>query len=401
MMARTYHTSVDAEQAEKDMPVMFARVVVLFTVTSLVTTPQNSFLMFTVTVDPAPASVRLILAPLLPAVSTRSFVRVPSVARVTYWASVGAPDPELESVVPDMLRPVPRLISCQSPDPESPRPSSLLAAEAPTMFESGRSPVTASVSARSTAPKPRVPPERRSTWPSVDVAISATSPVLFALRPTTEVAPLWRNFALDTAFAAMVVARVPLVVTSPDRSPLVMLVAPENLVRLPLAGDPVVVTVPPPAGVPHVSVPFEAMADTKSPEVHVRGRTGLLLASGRVKVRFAPRAAIVTVVVLPVPRVSWLVFAVSVSLANVGVAAVWRFCGVESTTVEPAPLSVMVTWFAVPVSTRSFVSVPLVARVTYWASAGAPPPPEPQADPVLLSTPAVSTCTQFEPAPAA
>jgi hypothetical protein len=50
-----------------------------------------------------------------------------------------------------------------------------------------------------------------------------------------------------TAPFAIVVVSVPLVVTSPLRSPLVTDVAPLNLVRLPDAGDPVVVTVPAPA----------------------------------------------------------------------------------------------------------------------------------------------------------
>jgi hypothetical protein len=42
-----------------------------------------------------------------------------------------------------------------------------------------------------------------------------------------------------------VVASVPLVVMSPERSPLVIEDAPENFVIFPVAGDPVVVTVPP------------------------------------------------------------------------------------------------------------------------------------------------------------
>jgi hypothetical protein len=42
-----------------------------------------------------------------------------------------------------------------------------------------------------------------------------------------------------------VVASVPLVVTSPLKSPFVIEVDPENFVRLPDVGDPVVVTVPP------------------------------------------------------------------------------------------------------------------------------------------------------------
>ena len=44
----------------------------------------------------------------------------------------------------------------------------------------------------------------------------------------------------------MVAASVPLVVTSPERFPFVIADAPENAARLPLAGEPVVVTVPPP-----------------------------------------------------------------------------------------------------------------------------------------------------------
>ena len=54
---------------------------------------------------------------------------------------------------------------------------------------------------------------------------------------------------------AAVVASVPEVVTAPVRSPLVIEVAPLNLVRLPEAGDPVVVTVPEPDGVAHVPSP--------------------------------------------------------------------------------------------------------------------------------------------------
>ncbi len=55
-----------------------------------------------------------------------------------------------------------------------------------------------------------------------------------------------------------VIARVPVVVQSPLRSPLVTEDAPENFVRLPEAGEPVVVTVPVPvpaqARVPVVNV---------------------------------------------------------------------------------------------------------------------------------------------------
>ena len=45
---------------------------------------------------------------------------------------------------------------------------------------------------------------------------------------------------------ARVAASVPDVVISPDKSPFVIALAPENFVRLPEAGEPVVVTVPPP-----------------------------------------------------------------------------------------------------------------------------------------------------------
>lgn len=45
---------------------------------------------------------------------------------------------------------------------------------------------------------------------------------------------------------AKVVANVPDVVISPDKSPFVMAVDPENFVKFPAAGDPVVVTVPVP-----------------------------------------------------------------------------------------------------------------------------------------------------------
>jgi hypothetical protein len=55
--------------------------------------------------------------------------------------------------------------------------------------------------------------------------------------------------AKDTPFVLrQTIANVPVVVQSPDRSPFVMVAAPENLVRFPLAGEPVVVTVPVPAG---------------------------------------------------------------------------------------------------------------------------------------------------------
>ena len=54
--------------------------------------------------------------------------------------------------------------------------------------------------------------------------------------------------------APTVVTNAPEVVTSPDRSPFVMDVVPENLAIFPEAGVPVVVTVPLPLGVHHESV---------------------------------------------------------------------------------------------------------------------------------------------------
>ncbi len=50
------------------------------------------------------------------------------------------------------------------------------------------------------------------------------------------------NLAFVTASFAIVVATVPVVVTSPVRSAFVMELAPENFVRLPDAGEPVVLT---------------------------------------------------------------------------------------------------------------------------------------------------------------
>ncbi len=54
-----------------------------------------------------------------------------------------------------------------------------------------------------------------------------------------------------------VTARVLLVVQSPERLPLVIALAPENIARFPVAGDPVVVTVPSPEAEDHAAaVPF-------------------------------------------------------------------------------------------------------------------------------------------------
>ncbi len=55
--------------------------------------------------------------------------------------------------------------------------------------------------------------------------------------------------------------RVPLVVQSPDRSPLVMVAAPEKAVRLPLTGEPVVETVPPPPVTAVMTPPEMVMVD--------------------------------------------------------------------------------------------------------------------------------------------
>ena len=72
---------------------------------------------------------------------------------------------------------------------------------------------------------------------------------------------------------------------------------------------------------------------------------------------------IAPVLVLAVPSVR-LEAAVSVMDAKVGVEDVAIDWGSERTMVLPAPLSVSVIWFAVPVRTRSFVSVAFVVSVT-------------------------------------
>ncbi len=66
---------------------------------------------------------------------------------------------------------------------------------------------------------------------------------------------------------ARVAASVPEVVMSPLRSPFVMAVAPENLVRLPLAGLPLVVTVPPPGHAWNVGSEPEPFDRIQSPSV--------------------------------------------------------------------------------------------------------------------------------------
>lgn len=54
-------------------------------------------------------------------------------------------------------------------------------------------------------------------------------------------------------------------------------------------------------------------------------------------------------------------------LVAIGVSSIGEL-GIESTMVEPAPLSVIVIWFAVPVSTLSSVREEFVESVTYVAS---------------------------------
>ena len=58
-----------------------------------------------------------------------------------------------------------------------------------------------------------------------------------------------------------VTANVPDVVQSPLKSPLLIVVDPENFVRLPLDGEPVVLTLPPPDGVAHVPSPRQKVDD--------------------------------------------------------------------------------------------------------------------------------------------
>jgi hypothetical protein len=69
-------------------------------------------------------------------------------------------------------------------------------------------------------------------------------------------------FEVVTALAAIVVANAPEVVMSPDRSPFVIDVAPENFVSSPVAGEPVVVTVPPPPLDPLAAAVMRPFAST-------------------------------------------------------------------------------------------------------------------------------------------
>jgi hypothetical protein len=104
-----------------------------------------------------------------------------------------------------------------------------------------------------TVPNPSVDPLSRRTASLAALAeMSAGSPDEFADRPMTESAPESRSFVLPTALAVIVVATVFVVVTSPVRFVFVMEDPPENTVRFPLDGDPVVETVPdPPPLLPH------------------------------------------------------------------------------------------------------------------------------------------------------
>jgi len=63
-------------------------------------------------------------------------------------------------------------------------------------------------------------------------------------------------------------ASVPDVVTSPDKLPLVIVVAPENCVRFPEAGVPVVDTFPPPPGVEQLAFPPAVIPVENCPPVH-------------------------------------------------------------------------------------------------------------------------------------
>jgi hypothetical protein len=84
--------------------------------------------------------------------------------------------------------------------------------------------------ARTIAPEPVVPLERsEAAAVAPTVALPFASTVIFVYVPA------------DTPDTARVVATAPAVVTSPVRSALVMVAAPENLVKFPVAGEPDVV----------------------------------------------------------------------------------------------------------------------------------------------------------------
>jgi hypothetical protein len=123
----------------------------------------------------------------------------------------------------------------------------------------------------------------------------------------------------------------------------------------------------------------EAVAHERTPEPSVwRNWEGVPSSTGRVRVYEAEATPDLMVVVLAlvaflstiapavveaVPSVRAFA-AVKVIEAKVGVELVAMLWGKERTTVLPAPLSVMVIWFAVPVSTRSLVRAALAVSVT-------------------------------------
>ena len=95
-------------------------------------------------------------------------------------------------------------------------------------------------------------------------------------------------FAFVTALFAMVVATPPMFVTSPVRSVLVIEVAPENFDRLPLAGEPVVETVPLPPVVADMTPFFRRdpeLSNTLRERVARPGAAGSYLAEARILAR--------------------------------------------------------------------------------------------------------------------
>ena len=106
-----------------------------------------------------------------------------------------------------------------------------------------------------TIPAPKLVSEEDVTPDARDDPVSVPAGAMTALVPAAVTRPLPLTVKLGMAVldpndptllftVARVVASVPLVVRSPVRSPLVTAVDPENLARLPEAGDPDVVTVP-------------------------------------------------------------------------------------------------------------------------------------------------------------
>src|ERR1019366_1845570 len=91
-----------------------------------------------------------------------------------------------------------------------------------------------------------------SVFTSVATAVEGTPvPVVILSNPVVKPARL-------TPFKpTTVTALVPEVVASPERSVLVTVVEEANFVRFPVAGDPDVETLPPPAGTLHVPSPAQ------------------------------------------------------------------------------------------------------------------------------------------------